>query len=169
MLQKHFIPPVENPSDDTIRANIKQFFTVQEREIMQKMLDQGKIDFVGAALDVENPERAYWLDKYLALKRPHYESEDSQVQEEIRQYETNGNSIDSPEKAAFWQHRLDLEKAGKPLPKLEDALKALEETGTKDELTEKIVEIKEEKPKRGRKKKIVEVVEIKEEKIAEEV
>lgn len=153
---------MENPSDDTIRANVKQLFTVQERQTITDLINRGKIDFVGAALEIENPERAYWLDKYLILKRPQETPVDSRVQEELRKYNAEGHGIDTPEKAAFWEARLKMEKEGKTLPPLEEALKALDEK----EVEEEEVEVLEEKvpvegeqvnqpKKRGRKKKVV--------------
>lgn len=125
MKEPIFIPPTEQPGDDTIRANVKQLFTVQERLAMSDLIQKGKIDFVGAALDVENPERAYWLDQYLIMKRPKNEPEDSIVQEELRNWQGQGNDIDTPEKAAFWNARMDQEKNGAKLVPLEEALVAI--------------------------------------------
>lgn len=122
-----FLPPKEAPSEDTIRANYASLFTMQERETVADLLSRGKIDFVGAALEVENPERAYWLDKYLILKRPKAEELESAVQEEIRKWQADGNEIDSPKKADFWETRMKLERENKVLPDLKVALKELEE------------------------------------------
>ena len=119
-----FLPPKEAPSEDTIRANYASLFTMQERETVADLLSRGKIDFVGAALEVENPERAYWLDKYLMLKRPKAEEMESAVQEEIRKWQGEGNEIDTPVKAAFWDNRMQIERSGQKLP---DVKKALED------------------------------------------
>ena len=120
-----FVYPVENPTDDCVRAMVKDLFTVQERGTMAEMLSRGHIDHIGAALQVENPERAYWLDKYLALKRPKAEPVESKVREELRKYEAEFG-LDTPEKAAFWDARLQLERDGQPLPPLRKALKELD-------------------------------------------
>lgn len=136
-----FLPPKEVQSADTVRAMYHDLFTVQERETVADLLFKGKIDFVGAALEVENPERAYWLDLYLALKRPKAEPEDSIVQEEIRKWQGEGNEIDSPEKAAFWDARLKLERDEQKLPDLQVALKSLE-VGVADSTSEPVVEKK---------------------------
>src|SRR3990167_10434777 len=93
-----FLPPKEAPSEDTIRANYANLFTMQERETVADLLSRGKIDFVGAALEVENPERAYWLDRYLILKRPRAEEQECAMQEEIRKWQAGGDENDLPPK-----------------------------------------------------------------------
>ncbi|MFA6158983.1 MAG: hypothetical protein WC763_05190 [Candidatus Paceibacterota bacterium] len=114
-----FHPPTETPDVELIRAKFRELFTVQERQWTSDLIQRGRFEDVGAALDVGSPERSYWLDLYLKLRRPHAEVLDSKVNVEIREYEAKEGPIDSPEKAAFWQARLDLEREGKKLPKLD--------------------------------------------------
>lgn len=131
-----FVPPKEQPSHDTIRANLKELFTVQERSAIADLIQRGHIDHVAAALDPDSPERAYWLDQYLIMKRPKEEPEESAVREEMRKYEADGNAIDTPEKAAFWQKRLDLERENKPLPDLEKELKEFSKVSEESDISD---------------------------------
>lgn len=160
MQSKPFVYPENPPSAERIRAMFRELFTEQERYYTSDLIQRGHIDAVGAALYVENPERAYWLEKYLDLKRPKAEVLDSKVREELRGWEGKNGPISSPALAAMWQSRLDAEKEGKELPPLEEALKVIADKSepkeeTKEETTE---EAKEETMGEGKlsKKEIIE-------------
>lgn len=120
-----FIPPAIEPDADCIRAMFKEKFTVQERLYVTDLLQRGHYDSVGAALNVEEPERNYWLDKYLCLKRPKLTVLESVVQKELAAWEAANGPIPTPEIAAFWDARLKAELAGEKLAPLDEALASI--------------------------------------------
>lgn len=103
---------------------MRDLFTVEDLETIATMLTNGDIEHAAAVVDVSDPDHEYWLNEYLNLYRETAVVVDSKVEQEMLELAKKGEEIDTPEKEKFWEARLKLERDGKPLPPLEEAMKA---------------------------------------------
>ena len=87
-------------------------FTLEERAMIEKLVASGHFGEITHAIQMNDLEKEYWVAKILAQVLPEPKPIDSEVEKELLLEKTKGNEIDSPEKEAEWQKKLDEEKKG---------------------------------------------------------
>lgn len=116
---------------DEIRANFKEAFTLEVREIINKMIDDGKDEFISSVINIDTQAQEQALQQYLDAKRTPIDPEGSKVRKEMSILEAKGElSISSPEEEAIWQAKLDAEKELKA-EKKEDVVQEPKKRGRK--------------------------------------
>lgn len=132
---------------EEMRFRMKEVFTAEEREIIHKLVDLGRPDELAAALLIRDPAQEAWLSDFLKEVRPDIKVIDSKVEKEMLEALRDGEVIDSPEKEAAWQAKLDAEKKGEVVeegPSVEDIKARLDELGVeyrKNAKREKLIEL----------------------------
>lgn len=85
-------------------------FTLEERAIIEGLVAKGHYNEISHAIVMDGFEKEYWVTRILTQVRPEIASVDSEVAKELLIEKTKGNEIESPEKEAEWQKKLDDEK-----------------------------------------------------------
>lgn len=80
--------------------------------MIEKLVASGHFGEITHAIQMNDLEKEYWVAKILAQVLPEPKPIDSEVEKELLLEKTKGNEIDSPEKEAEWQKKLDEEKKG---------------------------------------------------------
>lgn len=115
-----------NHTKDEIKAKLHELFTVEEIGLIKRAVHDGNTRHIASIVHIQDVQHEYWLGQFLDLHREAPKIDEvTKVELEVRELmRTNDNmaKIDSPEKEAFWQNRVDIEKAGLPLPSLKEAL-----------------------------------------------
>jgi len=86
-------------------------FTAEERAHIENLLARGEFDSITKAIAMDSLEKEYWVNKILEDKKPIAAPIESKVLTELELENAKGNIIDSPEKEAEWQKKIDDEKA----------------------------------------------------------
>ena len=102
-----------------MNKTFEELFNEMERQIIDTCIKFGNYSEVPTQLDSNNcppmsPERERALEEYINQNRVIDASEDSEVKQEMEVLIAKGELvIDSPEKEAEWQAKIDAEKAEK--------------------------------------------------------
>lgn len=87
-----------------------EIFTQEEKEMIEDLTKRGEFAAIVKCVAVDSPEKEYQLNEYLEEVRPEEVHGDSKVLKEMLEAKARGEDIDSPEKEAEWQKKLDEEK-----------------------------------------------------------
>lgn len=111
-----------------------EVFTLEERGIIEGLVAKGFYNEISHAIQMDDFEKEYWVAKILSQVKPAPAVVDSEVAKELVMEKIKGNEIDTPEKEAEWQNKLDDEKktsktkiSKRHKEEQEKELKALEE------------------------------------------
>lgn len=85
-------------------------FTSEERSIIESLVSSGNFNVISNAIQIDSMEKEYWISKIISQVKPLDPILDSEVEKEMLNERVKGNNIDSPEKEAEWQAKLDEEK-----------------------------------------------------------
>jgi len=85
-------------------------FTQEEQEIIRTMCARGQHKDIPGVVKIFDPEREYKLEAIVSLLAPKSLKYESDVKKEIEIATSKGLAIDSPEKEAEWQAKLDAER-----------------------------------------------------------
>lgn len=98
---------------DELRQKLKDVFTLEDREIISKMVADGQLKHVAAVLNIDSHEKEAALQMLVNENSIPVNPEGSKVRAEIEQRLAKGEEvIQSPEDEAEWQAKLDAEAAG---------------------------------------------------------
>lgn len=86
-------------------------FTLEERSHIENLLARGEFDNIVKAIAMDSLEKEFWVSKILEDKKPISAPLDSKVLSDLEMANAKGEFIDSPEKEAEWQKKIDDEKA----------------------------------------------------------
>lgn len=86
-------------------------FTAEEHAHIENLLARGEFDAITHAIAMDSLEKEYWVNKILEEKKPVAAPIESKVLTELELENAKGNIIDSPEKEAEWQKKIDDEKS----------------------------------------------------------
>lgn len=89
-------------------------FTEEEKVKIKECLKSGRFEDMGAAIQIDDPVREYQIQNIKKVYVPKVNIHESKVKEDLADAENkNGGRpvIDSPEKEAEWQAKIDEEKA----------------------------------------------------------
>jgi hypothetical protein len=116
-----------------------EVFTQEEREIIEALIARKEYGSITSALRMATPEQEHWLGELLKEVRPISAPLESKVRKEL-EIEISKNptntTIDSPDKEAEWQKKIDEElKAHEAKVKGEKVDTKVEEIGTPPEGT----------------------------------
>lgn len=115
---------------DELRQRLKDVFTLEDREIISRMMDDGQQEQIASVLNIDTQAKEFALQELLDSKRVAIDPEGSKVKKEIEKRLAQGEElIQSPEDEAEWQAKLDAESKGE---KVETEIK--EKALTKEEL-----------------------------------
>lgn len=91
--------------------NIKwDVFTLEEKTFIDDIVARKDFDLIAKVISVDSPEKEYWISKILEQVQPISAPVDAKVEKELEVEISKGYQIDSPEKEAEWQKKLDNEK-----------------------------------------------------------
>jgi len=85
-------------------------FTIEERSMIEGLVSKGHYSEITHAVMMDSFEKEYWVTKILSQVKPESIIVDSEVAKELMQEKVKGNEIETPEKEAEWQAKLDDEK-----------------------------------------------------------
>lgn len=88
-------------------------FTQEEQDYIKDLAKKGQWDLLASAVNIQNPEQEYWLNYFIDKNKPITIVEESKVKKELEKELSKSaidNTLDSPEKEAEWQAKLDAEK-----------------------------------------------------------
>lgn len=95
---------------DELRVKMKELFTLEERETINKLINEGNHEMIAHAIIIQNQAQEKWLQDYLNNKCPRFEAGGSSVRKEMDALEAKGGlDLTTPEKEAYWQDKLDEE------------------------------------------------------------
>jgi hypothetical protein len=105
---------------------LREVFSVEECEIINKMQQDGQIDFISSILDMDSPRKERALQEFLDEFRGQLPSpEGSVVRQEMERRLARGEEIiSSPEDEAEWQSLLDREAKGEKISFEKDMTRA---------------------------------------------
>ena len=102
-------------------------FTVEEKERILDLVNKGAWDHIASCMLIQDPAQEYWLERFIDEHKPTGINLDSKVKKELETALTNDPTnmlIDSPEKEAEWQKKIDEEqKAHEEIVKVKKAKK----------------------------------------------
>lgn len=88
-----------------------ELFTVEARQVIQKCMDDGNYENIASAILIEEPRQEMWIQSLVNVALPEYKILESKVEKEMLEATRRGEVIDTPEKEAEWQAKIDAEKA----------------------------------------------------------
>lgn len=98
---------------DELRQRLKDVFTLEDREVISKMMDDGQQEHIASVVNIDTQAKEYALQELLDSKRTPFDPEGSRVKAEMEKRLAKGEElIQSPEDEAEWQAKLDAESKG---------------------------------------------------------
>lgn len=92
--------------------NIKwDVFTAEERSFIEAIVARGDFELLTKAVQMDSAEKEYWISKIKEQVQPIAAPLESEALKAIKVEASKGNEIDSPEKEAAWQKKVDEEKS----------------------------------------------------------
>lgn len=86
-------------------------FTEEEHQYLNTLMRLGAWDSISSAVRIDDPEKEFQLQQIINKYKPVGQPLESGVRAEMLEALKKGEQIDSPEKEAEWQEKLDAEQA----------------------------------------------------------